>query len=131
MSNVLRPNRNAVAWLLSSTTNSPTAGSANGACQPPWLKASLGSSSGPPGACITPSRVRNVCTVSFMVMLTTRRRDSVRGSLAGRRSPSWLDELAQAFPAESGDARVERRGQHLPGDGLQASERAGEVPRIV
>jgi hypothetical protein len=32
----------------------------DGACQPPWVKASLGSSSGPPGACITPSRVRNV-----------------------------------------------------------------------
>ena len=44
----------------------PTAGSTNGACQPRWVKASLGSSSGPPGACVTPSRVRNVCTVSFI-----------------------------------------------------------------
>ncbi len=60
MSNVLRPNRNALAWLLSSVTNSPTAGSGNGACQPPWVKVSLGSSSGPPGACITPSRVRDI-----------------------------------------------------------------------
>src|SRR5271168_3807025 len=60
ISNVLRPNRNALAWLLSSLMNAPTAASANGACQPPWVKASLGSSSGPPGACITPSRVRNV-----------------------------------------------------------------------
>jgi hypothetical protein len=33
MSKVLRPNRNALAWLLSSVTNSPTAGSGNGA----WL----------------------------------------------------------------------------------------------
>jgi hypothetical protein len=60
MSKVLRPNRNALAWLLSLVTNSPTAGSGNGACQPPCVKVSLGSSSGPPGACITPSRVRNV-----------------------------------------------------------------------
>src|SRR4030095_14737046 len=37
MSNVLRPNRNALAWLLSSVTNSPTAGSGNGACQPPFI----------------------------------------------------------------------------------------------
>src|ERR1700730_13797908 len=80
MSNVLRPNRNALAWLLSSGTNSPTAGSGNGACQPPWGKASLGSSSGPPGACITPSRVRNVWTVSFMSMQTERRTDSERAS---------------------------------------------------
>ncbi len=38
----------------------PTAGSGNGACQPPCEKASLGSLSGPPGACITPPTVRNV-----------------------------------------------------------------------
>ena len=54
MSKVLRPNRNALAWLVSSVTNSPTAGSGDGACQPPCVKDSLGSSSGPPGACITP-----------------------------------------------------------------------------
>src|SRR3954470_6229344 len=72
MSNVLRPNRNALAWLLSCIRNSPTAGSANGACQPPWGKDSLASSSGPPGACITPSRVRNVCTVSFMWFSSVR-----------------------------------------------------------
>src|SRR5262245_34655810 len=80
MSNVLRPNRNALAWLLSPVTNSPTAGSGNGACQPPWVKLPLGSSSGPPGACITPSRVRNVCTVSFMSVQTERRTDSERVS---------------------------------------------------
>jgi hypothetical protein len=36
------------------------------------VKASLGSSSGPPGACITPSRVKKVCTVSFMSFQTKR-----------------------------------------------------------
>ena len=41
MSKVLRPNKNALAWLLSSVTNSPTAGSGNGACQPPWVNAQL------------------------------------------------------------------------------------------
>jgi hypothetical protein len=50
----------------------------NGACQPPWVKEPLGSSSGPPGACITPSRVRNVCTVSFMSLPTKQRPDSQR-----------------------------------------------------
>src|ERR1700749_2288397 len=80
MSNVLRPSRNALAGLLSSVTNSPTAGSQNGACQPPCAKASLGSSSGPPGACITPSRVRNVWTVSFMSMQTEQHTDSERVS---------------------------------------------------
>ena len=44
----------------------------NGACQPPWAKAPRGSSSGPPGACITPSSVRNVSTVSFMVFSFVR-----------------------------------------------------------
>ena len=42
MSKVLRPSRNALAWLVSSVTNSPTAGSGNGACQPPCVKALAG-----------------------------------------------------------------------------------------
>src|SRR5215470_11080966 len=39
MPKVLRPGRNALAWLVSSVTNAPTAGSGNGACQPPCVKA--------------------------------------------------------------------------------------------
>src|SRR6266702_4416254 len=35
--------------------------------QPPWANPPLGSSSGPPGACITPSSVRNVVTLSLRV----------------------------------------------------------------
>ena len=38
MLNVLRPSKNALAWLLSSVMNSPTAGSGNGACQPPGCR---------------------------------------------------------------------------------------------
>src|SRR3954453_15884188 len=72
MSKVRRPSRNPLAGFLRSVTNSPTAGSGNGACQPPCVKDSLGSSSGPPGACITPSRVKNVCTVSFMWFSSVR-----------------------------------------------------------
>src|ERR1700761_8602506 len=90
MSKVRRPSRNALAWLVSSVTNAPTAGSGNGACQPPCVKAPRGSSSGPPGACITPSRVRNVWTVSFMPVQTNQRTDSERISrrIASRESTS-------------------------------------------
>src|SRR5215211_3438377 len=35
--------------------------------QPPWSKPPLGSSSGPPGACMTPSRVANVFTMSSRI----------------------------------------------------------------
>src|SRR5206468_12724997 len=35
--------------------------------QPPWANPPLGSSSGPPGACITPSSVRNVVTLSLRI----------------------------------------------------------------
>ena len=34
MPKVRRPSKNALAWLVSSVTNAPTAGSGNGACQP-------------------------------------------------------------------------------------------------
>src|SRR3954454_19279102 len=77
-----------MAWLFSSVTNSPTAGSGNGACQPPWAKAPLVSSSGPPGACITPSSVRNVCTVSFMSVQTPWHADSERSSGAAGAEPA-------------------------------------------
>src|SRR5918996_5063400 len=35
--------------------------------QPPCSKPPVGSSSGPPGACITPSRLTNVFTTSFLM----------------------------------------------------------------
>src|SRR5258706_1376221 len=113
MSNVLRPNRNALAWLLSSVTNSPTAGSENGACQPPWVKVSLGSSSGPPGACITPSRVRNVWTVRFISVQTKRRTETER--------VSPLCELAVEHGPQEHDVDGEVDGEH-PDDGT------GECP---
>src|SRR5712671_5070706 len=46
----------------------PKSWSPYGNDQPPWGKPPLGSSSGPPGACMTPSRVRKVCRVSRIVV---------------------------------------------------------------
>src|SRR5438445_3935394 len=45
----------------------PTASSKRGIDHPPYLKPPLESSSGPPGACITPSSVTNVRTISFLM----------------------------------------------------------------
>src|SRR6266581_7616205 len=42
--------------------------SSRGACQPPCLKPPSVSSSGPPGACMTPSRVTNSLTMSWPMM---------------------------------------------------------------
>jgi hypothetical protein len=41
--------------------------SSNGAVQPPNAKPPLESSSGPPGACITPSRLSIVVTINFLI----------------------------------------------------------------
>src|SRR3989442_4757867 len=45
-----------------------TASSKRGIDHPPYLNPPLESSSGPPGACITPSSVTNVRTISFLML---------------------------------------------------------------
>src|SRR5213596_3454023 len=44
--------------------------SSKGICQPPCLKPPSVSSSGPPGACMTPSRVTNSLTMSWPMNVT-------------------------------------------------------------
>jgi long-chain acyl-CoA synthetase len=55
-----------IAVLFQPSTIAPISWSAYGTSQPPWAKPLLGSSSAPPGACMTPSRVRKVWTVRRM-----------------------------------------------------------------
>src|SRR5205823_15002954 len=43
------------------------ASSTNGMAQPPWVNPLLGSSSGPPGACMTPSSVTWVMAMIFLI----------------------------------------------------------------
>src|SRR5260370_10871531 len=45
----------------------PITSSEYGACHPPYVKPPLVSSSGPPPACITPSRVMNSSTITFLM----------------------------------------------------------------
>src|SRR5690349_7513392 len=45
----------------------PRTSSEYGACHPPYAKPPLGSSSGPPPACMTPSRVTNSSTITFLM----------------------------------------------------------------
>src|SRR5258707_15563825 len=45
----------------------PITSSEYGACHPPYLKPPLVSSSGPPPACMTPSRVMNSSTITFLI----------------------------------------------------------------
>src|ERR1700749_4942990 len=60
ISYVLRPSRNASASAKNSLTAAPKSSSQKANDQPPCSKPPEGSSVGPPGACITPSRVRKV-----------------------------------------------------------------------
>src|SRR5947209_16673409 len=45
----------------------PRTSSEYGACHPPYAKPPLVSSSGPPPACMTPSRVMNSSTITFLM----------------------------------------------------------------
>lgn len=51
--------------LACSNTTLPDSSSLNGACHPPWGEPPSRSSSGPPGACATPSSVTNSVTMSW------------------------------------------------------------------
>src|SRR5690606_32757837 len=68
ISYVLRPRRNAPALVVHSVMISTSLSSKYGTSQPPWRKSLSRSSSGPPGACITPSSVRNVPTTIFLML---------------------------------------------------------------
>jgi hypothetical protein len=48
--------------------NAPTVSSKYGTVQPPSEKPPLASSSGPPGACTTPSSDTNVLLTSFLIV---------------------------------------------------------------
>src|ERR671923_2558175 len=68
MSYVRRPSRRSNGSPNSLPISAPNTGStsANGATQPPNLKPPVGSSSGPPGACITPSIETIAPTITFL-----------------------------------------------------------------
>src|SRR6185312_10898698 len=80
---VLRPSRNALACSNQPLTATPKSWSPYGNDQPPYGKSPSRSSSGPPGACRTPSRVRKVCRVSRMLILLRQ----IRGFRYGLRRP--------------------------------------------
>src|SRR2546421_12974637 len=83
--------------------NEPAASSASvkdGAVQPPYLKSLDLSSSGPPGACMTPSRVMNSWTIIFLMKSTP---SQVLGD--GRKAMpkgSLLADLVVMCPRQSG-----------------------------
>src|SRR5438105_212662 len=68
MSYVFRPRSRSKGWPICLPIAWPTASSKRGIDHPPYLKPTLESSSGPPGACITPSSVTNVRTINFLML---------------------------------------------------------------
>src|SRR5207253_2529212 len=104
--------------------------------QPPCANPSLVSSSGPPGACMTPSRVRKVCRVSRMVV-------SFMCDPSGCEmcDPSgdetWRDgqtHRRQQLTRVSGSLLLVRRddlGRQLRGHGLVAKALSGERARTL
>src|SRR5215211_1326559 len=63
----LPSNKSKVLFICLSITL-PRKSSKYPATQPPCLNPPVGSSSGPPGACITPSRDMNERTISFLIL---------------------------------------------------------------
>src|SRR3954463_2965665 len=67
ISYVFRPRSRSNGTLNSSLTILPKDSSEYGTVQPPYLKPPEVSSSGPPGACITPSRLTIIKTTIFLI----------------------------------------------------------------
>src|SRR3954466_15042155 len=91
-------------------TDPITSGSKNLKDQPPWVNPPLVSSSAPPGACTTPSRLMNSLATTRMICL-----HSWTGSLCSYYERAWADSKwsrdSSASPAGAehrGDAVVAR-----------------------
>src|SRR5215467_13665043 len=67
ISKVLRPNNRSNGMLICLFMTVPITSSEYGACHPPYAKPPLVSSSGPPPACMTPSRDMNSSTITFLM----------------------------------------------------------------
>src|SRR5260370_29602546 len=67
ISKVLRPNNRSNGRFICLFMTVPITSSEYGACHPPYAKPPLVSSSGPPPACMTPSRVTNSSTITFLM----------------------------------------------------------------
>src|SRR6266516_8031896 len=67
ISKVLRPNNRANGMFICFLAAVPRISSEYGLVHPPYAKPSLVSSSGPPGACITPSREICSSTIIFFM----------------------------------------------------------------
>src|ERR1043165_5288619 len=83
--------------------------------QPPWVNPLLGSSSGPPGACMTPSRVTCVIAMTFLIVC----------------SPVFLiPHVGRITGAPFGLALAVFVGAPPPLVGLVASERGAVEPLV-
>src|SRR5215472_2223960 len=67
MSKVLRPNNKSHGVFICFFMAAKETGSEYGLVHPPYAKPLLVSSSGPPGACMTPSRDMNSSTITFLM----------------------------------------------------------------
>src|SRR5262245_10332065 len=67
MSKVLRPNNRSNGMFICFFMAAELTGSECGLVHPPYAKPPLVSSSGPPGACMTPSRETNSNTLIFLI----------------------------------------------------------------
>src|SRR5664279_5943466 len=67
MSKVLRPINKSNGMFICFVMAVETTGSENGLIHPPYAKPPLVSSSGPPGACMTPSREICSSTITFLM----------------------------------------------------------------
>src|SRR3712207_5962994 len=98
---------------------SPITSSQNGAFQPPRAKPPVGSSAGPPGACMTPSSETNVVTDSVRMAVVLSRVGCWPDPTAGRNSSRRAGDAVPVHIAAAG-----HHGEH----GAQGGRVGGEVP---
>src|SRR5262245_49321617 len=134
MSYVPRPSRKHSALPNASPITSPMSSLKYGKLQPPCSKPPSRSSSGPPGACITPSRDMNVAIVTVpMHALLPGRQRVISSDCPGRRISSVT--AVAPLGSRGGGEDAGRRGDELAAGGgrglLIQPVRDGRVERRV
>src|SRR5579859_6747574 len=82
ISKVLRPNNRSNGTFICLFMVSPRTWSEYGTCHPPYAKPPLISSSGPPPACMTPSRVMKSIATTFLMTGLLQRLANFAGNIA-------------------------------------------------
>src|SRR5215217_718376 len=108
ISKVLRPNNRSNGMFICLFMAVPITSSEYGACHPPYAKPPLVSSSGPPPACMTPSRVTKSSAITFLMTKLLQQLATFRVKIAQMFERRKLDYGSKHLSRQSTQAKSHR-----------------------